>query len=108
MLQYLRGRGYLLDYHKHENVDSAISAFNRALTLDRKYAEAYAGLGKAYEVGHEEGQGRGGRLEKARLACEHAVAMATGLAEAYTCLGSVYRSKGDTKRQWLSSKRPWR
>ena len=58
--QFLRGRGYLLDYHKHENIDSAISAFNRALTLDPKYAEAYAGLGKAYWVGYEEGRGRQG------------------------------------------------
>jgi len=55
--QYLRGRGYLLDYHKHENIDSAISAFNRALTLDPKYAEAYAALGKAYWLGFQEEPG---------------------------------------------------
>jgi hypothetical protein len=67
--QFLRGRGYLLDYHKHENIDSAISAFNRALSLDPKYAEAYAGLGKAYWVGYEEGQGSGEWMEKARSAC---------------------------------------
>ena len=55
--QYLRGRGYLLDYHKHENIDNAISAFNRALTLDPKYGQAYAGLGKAYWLGYGEGFG---------------------------------------------------
>ena len=71
--QYLRGRGYLLDYHKHENIDSAISAFNRALTLDPRYAEAYAALGKAYWLGYEEGQGGSEWMEKARSACDQAV-----------------------------------
>jgi eukaryotic-like serine/threonine-protein kinase len=97
--QYLRGRGYLLDYHKHENVDSAISAFNRALTLDPKYAEAYAALGKAYWLDYEEG-GQGGRelVEKARSACDQAVASSPNLAEAHTCLGNVYRATGEYEK----------
>jgi tetratricopeptide (TPR) repeat protein/TolB-like protein len=93
--QYLRGRGYLLDYHKHENIDSAISAFNRALTLDPKYAEAYAGLGKAYWLGYQEAQGGGEWLEKARSACDQAVALAPKLAEGWTCLGNVSRATGE-------------
>jgi eukaryotic-like serine/threonine-protein kinase len=96
--QYLRGRGYLLDYHKHENIDSAISAFNRALTLDPKYAEAYAGLGKAYWVGYEEGEGGSEWMDKARRACDQAVALAPGLMEAYACLGSVYRGTGEYEK----------
>jgi serine/threonine protein kinase/tetratricopeptide (TPR) repeat protein len=92
--QYLRGRGYLLDYHKHENIDSAISAFNRALTLDPKYAEAYAGLGKAYWVGYEEGEGGSEWMEKARSACDQAVANSANLAEGHACLGNVYRRTG--------------
>jgi serine/threonine protein kinase/Flp pilus assembly protein TadD len=93
--QYLRGRGYLLDYHKHENIDSAISAFNRALTLDPRYAEAYAALGKAYWIGYGEGRGGSDLLEKARSACDRAVAIAPKLAEGYACLGSVYRGIGE-------------
>lgn len=96
--QYLRGRGYLLDYHKHENIESAISAFNRALTLDPKYAEAYAGVGKAYFLGYQEGVGGGEWIERARSACEHAVASGPKLAEAYTCLGSVYRGTGEYEK----------
>ncbi|HEX3355078.1 MAG TPA: tetratricopeptide repeat protein [Terriglobales bacterium] len=96
--QFLRGRGYLLDYHKHENIDSAISAFNRALTLDPKYAEAYAALGKAYWIGYEEGQGGGDWVEKARSACNQAVADAPKLAEAYSCLGSVYAGTGQYEK----------
>ena len=93
--QYLRGRGYLLDYHKHENIDSAISAFNRALTLDPKYAEAYAGLGKAYWMGYQEAPGAGEWVEKARSACNQAVAIAPKLAEGWVCLGDVDRATGE-------------
>jgi eukaryotic-like serine/threonine-protein kinase len=96
--QYLRGRGYLLDYHKHENIDSAISAFNRALTLDPRYAEAYAALGKAYWLGYDEGQGGSEWMEKARSACDQAVSMAPNLAEGYTCLGNVYRTTGQYEK----------
>jgi serine/threonine protein kinase/tetratricopeptide (TPR) repeat protein len=96
--QFLRGRGYLLDYHKHENIDSAISAFNRALSLDPKYAEAYAGLGKAYWLGYEEGQGTSEWMDKARSACDQAVANSPNLAEGYACLGNVYRQTGQYEK----------
>ncbi|HKS96661.1 MAG TPA: protein kinase, partial [Terriglobia bacterium] len=46
---YVRGRGYLEeDYHRIENVESAITEFSRALALDPNYAAAQAGLGMAY------------------------------------------------------------
>ena len=96
--QYLRGRGYLLDYHKHENIEHAISAFNRALTLDPKYGQAYAGLGKAYWLGYGEGLGSSEWLEKARTACDQAVADAPSLADGYDCLGSVYRDRGEYEK----------
>jgi eukaryotic-like serine/threonine-protein kinase len=96
--QFLRGRGYLLDYHKHENIDSAISAFNRALTLDPSYAEAYAGLGKAYWLGYQEGEGGSEWMEKSRAACDQAVARSPNLAEGYACLGNVYRTTGQYEK----------
>jgi len=96
--QFLRGRGYLLDYHKHENIDSAISAFNRALSLDPKYGQAYAGLGKAYWLGYQEGDGSGEWMNKARSACDQAVANAPTLAEGYSCLGNVYRETGQYEK----------
>jgi serine/threonine protein kinase/tetratricopeptide (TPR) repeat protein/TolB-like protein len=95
--QYLRGRGYLLDYHKRENIDSAISAFNRALTLDPKYAEAYAALGKAYWLEYEE-EPDSQWMEKARSACDQAVAIAPKLAEGWACLGSVARTTGEYEK----------
>ncbi len=96
--QYLRGRGYLLDYHKHENIENAISAFNRALSLDPKYAQAYAALGKAYWLGYGEGVGGSDWMEKARSACEQALAISQDFADGHACLGSVYRDRGDYQR----------
>ena len=48
---YIRGRGYLQEYEKPENIDNAITEFNQALKIDPKYAAAYAGLGEAYWIG---------------------------------------------------------
>jgi len=96
--QYLRGRGYLLDYHKPENIDSAIASFNRALTLDPKYPQAYAGLGEAYWQSYEEGQHGKDWIDKARSACEQAVSAAPQLAQGHICLGRVYRGTGEYEK----------
>ena len=96
--QYLRGRGYLLEYHKPENIDNAIAYFNRALTLDPRYAQAYAALGEAYWHGYQEGQRGGEWMEKARSACEHSVAAAPNLSDGYSCLGRVYRGTGEYEK----------
>jgi tetratricopeptide (TPR) repeat protein/TolB-like protein len=96
--QYLRGRGYLLDYHKPENIDSAIASFNRALSLDPKYAQAYAALGQAYRQGYQEGQHGNDWMEKARSACEQSVSAAPRLADGHTCLGRVYRGTGEYEK----------
>lgn len=45
---YLQGRGYLNDYQKAENVETAIGLFERALEEDSTYALAHAGLAEAY------------------------------------------------------------
>jgi len=96
--QYLRGRGYLLDYHKPENIDSAIAAFNRALSLDPKYPQAYAGLGEAYWQSYEEGQHGKDWIDKARSACEQAASAAPQLADGHICLGRVYRGTGEYEK----------
>jgi serine/threonine-protein kinase len=45
---YLQGRGYLQRYQRVENLDHAVSLFQRAIKEDSLYALAYAGLGEAY------------------------------------------------------------
>jgi tetratricopeptide (TPR) repeat protein/TolB-like protein/predicted Ser/Thr protein kinase len=90
---YLRGRGYLQDYHKSENVTSAIALFTHALQRDPKYALAYAGLGEAYWAKYDATYDPEW-LSKSMTACQHSVALDTNLASGYTCLGTVYTTRG--------------
>jgi len=90
---YLRGLGYLQDYHKPENVSSAIALFNRALERDPSYALAYAGLGEAYSARYYATYEREW-MDHAMQACERAVALGPDSAKGRTCLGTVYASRG--------------
>ena len=45
---YIRGIGYLQGYERLENVDSAITLFQRAIKQDHNYAQAQAALAQAY------------------------------------------------------------
>ena len=92
---YVRGRGYLQEYEKPENIDNAIVEFNHALKMDPNYAPAYAGLGEAYWIGFQQPMNRGKTwLTKASQNCEKALALEPKLAEGYTCLGNVYFGTG--------------
>jgi len=90
---YLQGRGYLQDYHKPENVESAISVFQRALQADPKFALAYAGLGEAYwrkwyfDRKNEE-------VQSALDACHKSVQLAPDNAAGHICLGLVNSATG--------------
>jgi eukaryotic-like serine/threonine-protein kinase len=92
---YIRGRGYLQEYEKPENIDSAIAEFNRALKVDANYAPAYAGLGEAYWIGFQQPMNRGKEwLTRASQDCEKALTLGPQLAEGYTCLGNVLSGTG--------------
>lgn len=90
---YLRGLGYLQDYHKPENVSSAIELFNRALEHDPTYALAYAGLGEAY-LARYYGTYEREWMDQAIQACERAVALNPDSANGRICLGTVYSNRG--------------
>jgi len=94
---YLRGRGYLQDYHKPENVDSAIAVFKHALERDPNYARAYAGLGESYWRKYEHTHARNW-VTLAGDACKRAADLATDLAIAHNCLGIVNDGTGDYQR----------
>ena len=91
---YLQGRGYLQDYVKLENVESAIALFQRALEKDPAFAAADAGLGEAYwrkyELTHDRQWVRAA-TEFCRTAAERGAA----LAAAHACLGRVFAGTGD-------------
>jgi len=90
---FLRGRGYLQDYQRPENLESAISVFNHALELDAKYAPAYAGLGQAYWYKYEATRDASW-VDKATQACERAIQLDERSAEGHNCLGMVYQGTG--------------
>jgi len=91
---YVRGRGYLQEYQKPENIDAAIKEFQQALKVSPNYAPAYAGLGEAYWQGYESNRGREW-LDKAKFNCEKALTTDPKLAAGHTCLGSVYLDQGE-------------
>ena len=73
--------------------DRAISMFERALAVDADYAEAWAGLGTAYQV---KGVflGLPELLDKAIQCAERALKLDPTLAEAYVALGSALFARG--------------
>ncbi len=91
---YIRGRGYLLEYEKPENIDNAITEFQQALKVDPKYGPAYAGLGQAYWIGYQD-QNRGKEwLDKASENCHTALNLNGNLPDGYTCMGNVLFGTG--------------
>jgi eukaryotic-like serine/threonine-protein kinase len=91
---YLRGRGYLEEYQNLDNIENAITQFERAIAVDRNYAPAYAAMGVAYAIGFQQKNQGKEWLDKARSHCERSLAITPQLAEGHTCLGNVYFSTG--------------
>ena len=92
---YLRGRGYLDDYQRPDNIESAIAQFERAVAIDKNYAPAYAAMGLAFNAGFQWKNRGKDWIGKARAQCEKALAITPQLAEGHTCLGNVDYSTGN-------------
>lgn len=90
---YLQGVGYLQDFHKSENLDSAMTVFRHALEKDPKYALAWAGVGETawykYDLSRDAQW-----ADMAREACTRAVKLNGNEAGPHTCLGTVYTGTG--------------
>ena len=83
---YLQGRGYLQDFHKPENVESAIVEFNRALQYDPNYALALSGLGEAYWRKYQHTK-HAELVTQAKSSCQHAIQLDKYQAAGHLCLG---------------------
>jgi tetratricopeptide (TPR) repeat protein len=92
---YLRGLGYLQDYQKVENIQSAIAEFDLALQVDPKYGRAYAGAGQAYWLGFLDSNRTNSGITKAAENCRRALALTPDIAEGHSCLGNVYNGQGE-------------
>ena len=94
---YLRGRGYLQEYERPENLESAVTVFQNALKNDPNYALAYAGLGEAHLHQYEHTRDAG-QVTTAAASCRHAIALAEDLASGHSCLGMVYNGTGEYEK----------
>jgi eukaryotic-like serine/threonine-protein kinase len=90
---YLRGRGYLSEYQKPENVDLAIAELRNAVRVDPEYPNSYAALGEAYLLGYQQTNRAGEWVSQAQRNCEKSLAVRE-TAEGRICLGGVYNLTG--------------
>jgi adenylate cyclase len=90
---YVTAIGYLQDYHKSENINSAVRLLHDALEQDPEFAEAYAALGEAHwrEYKYENDTKW---VDEALAACNRAVELDGNLASGHVCLGVVYTGTG--------------
>ena len=90
---YVTAIGYLQEYHKSENVQSAIRILQYALEQDPKFAEAYAALGESFWLQYiYEKETK--RVEEALSACNRALELDSNLASGHVCLGEVFTGMG--------------
>jgi TolB-like protein len=86
---YLKGR-YFLEKRTSEGIYKGLEYFQQAIREDSRYAEAYAGLAKTYQVlGSYELLPPKESYPKAREAADKALQLDGALSEAYTARGLV-------------------
>jgi adenylate cyclase len=90
---YVTAIGYLQDYHKSENVQSAIKILQHALEQDPKFAKAYAALGESllFQYKHDK---ETKHVEEAASACTRALELDSNLVSGHVCLGNVFTGVG--------------
>jgi tetratricopeptide (TPR) repeat protein len=90
---YLRGRGYLTEYQKPENIELAVAELSNAATLDPKYPNTYAALGEAYLFGYQQINRGSDWVNHALRNCQKSLTLRE-TSEGHTCLGGVYNATG--------------
>ncbi len=85
----LRARNYLYLQTKN-NIQFAIQFFDKAISLDSRYAEAYAGLAEAYAIKYAYFDRKDEWLEKALELSLKAIMYDSTLSEAYAALALAY------------------
>lgn len=90
---YLRGRDMLRQPAEETTLASAIDLFGTAISLDRRFAHAYAGLCNAH-LGAYEFARTSESYEAAERTCHGALTLDDGLWEVHVALGNLYRTNG--------------
>jgi eukaryotic-like serine/threonine-protein kinase len=90
---YVQGIGYLQRYERPENVDSAITLFQRAIKEDPNYAQAQAALAQAYWYKYSATKDNQW-VEKAKAAVSAAENLDSQLPEVQLAIGNLNRRTG--------------
>jgi tetratricopeptide (TPR) repeat protein len=80
-----------------EKLSSARASFDRAISLDPRFAHAYAGLCQTYLESYESTLDTT-QFEQAEIACHRAVTLNESLSDVYVSLGNLYRVAGQHDR----------
>jgi serine/threonine protein kinase/tetratricopeptide (TPR) repeat protein len=91
---YLRGRGYLSEYQKPENVELAVAELKNSVLLDPEYPNSYAALGEAYLLGYQQTNRARDWVSLAQRNCDKSLKVRE-TAEGRVCLGGVYNLTGN-------------
>jgi serine/threonine-protein kinase len=91
---YLAGLGYFQRYDKAGNIDSAITALERATKTDPKFALAFASLARVY-IRKYELDSNPQWLQRAEPYCKHAVELDDRVALTFVALGSIHEYSGN-------------
>jgi TolB-like protein/class 3 adenylate cyclase/Tfp pilus assembly protein PilF len=93
---YLRARNFL--YRRTKNsLLFATQLFQKAIELEPKYAQAYAGLGETYATFYQQFDRKEAWLEKAIESSLTALMYDSASSDAYSALGLAYFNKGKTE-----------
>jgi serine/threonine protein kinase/Tfp pilus assembly protein PilF len=101
---YLRGRDSL--YRRTtKSMLQAIQLFEKAISLDPRYADAYAGIGETYSALYLDSERNEMWLDKAIENGLKALMYDSGLSEAYAALGLAYYNKRSYEEAVTASKK---
>lgn len=90
---YLRGRGYLSDYQKPENIELAIAELKHSVVQDAEFPNSYAALGQALLLGYQQTNRDSDWVRQAQQNCQKSLALRE-TAEGRICLGNEYNLTG--------------
>jgi TolB-like protein/tetratricopeptide (TPR) repeat protein len=90
---YLRGRDYLRQPATSTTFSSAVELFNRAIGLDPRFAQAYAGRCEA-NLGSYEYTRDSAFFSSAEQSCHRALTLNNSLWDVHVALGNLYKTNG--------------
>ncbi len=99
-----RAREFLYQFSK-EKLKTAIELFEKAIELDPRYANAYAGLAETYGSLYQSFERRDTWLEKAMEAGLKALMYDSSLSQAYSALSLCYFNKGSVEEALEASQK---